>query len=174
MDDVSRFKQVAPHRYREVYGLYLEDFEIGDVIEHRPGRTITETDNIWFTLLTMNTHPLHFDKTYAEHSEFKQPLVNSLLTLAIVAGMTVHSTSQKAIANLGFDKVRLTAPVLAGDTLYAQSEVIAKRESASRPNQGLVTVRSTGTKADGAVIMTFERTFLIPKRGYAVDDAANY
>jgi acyl dehydratase len=173
-NSVPRFKQVAPKRYREVYGLYYEDFTIGDVIEHRPGRTITETDNIWFTLLTMNTHPLHFDAAYSSHSEFNKPLVNSLLTLAIVAGMTVHSTSQKAIANLGFDKVRLTNPVFVGDTLYAHSEILVKRESRSRPTQGLITVATTGTKSDGTVIMTYERTFLIPKRGHAVDDAANY
>jgi itaconyl-CoA hydratase len=171
---ILRFKQVAPHRFREVYGLYYEDFTIGDVIEHRPGRTITEADNIWFTLLTMNTHPLHFDNAYAAHSEFKKPLVNSLLTIAIVAGMTVHSTSQKAIANLGFDKLRLTNPVFVGDTLYAHSEILAKRESKSRPTQGLVTVATTGTKPDGMVIMTYERTFLVPKRGHAVDDRANY
>jgi acyl dehydratase len=171
---ILRFKQVAPHRFREVYGLYYEDFTIGDVIEHRPGRTITEADNIWFTLLTMNTHPLHFDNAYAAHSEFKKPLVNSLLTIAIVAGMTVHSTSQKAIANLGFDKLRLTNPVFVGDTLYAHSEILAKRESKSRPTQGLVTVATTGTKPDGTVIMTYERTFLVPKRGHAVDDRANY
>ena len=100
--------------------------------------------------------------------------MNSLLTLAIVAGMTVHSTSQKAIANLGFDKVRLTNPVFVGDTLYAHSEIMAKRESRSRPTQGLITVATTGTKSDGTVVMTYERTFLIPKRGHAVDDSANY
>ena len=167
-------KEVEPNRYRESYGRYFEDFTVGDVYEHRPGRTISETDNTWFTLLTMNTHPLHFDAAYAEKSEFGRPLVNSALTLAIVAGMSVSDLSQKAVANLGWDKIRLTAPVFAGDTIYAESEVLAVRESKSRPTQGIVTVKTTGKKADGTVFMTYERAFLVPKRGHAVDDAADY
>jgi acyl dehydratase len=167
-------KRVGPKRYRESFGRYLEDFAVGDVYEHRPGRTITETDNTWFTLLTMNTHPLHFDAAYCAKTEFGRPLVNSCLTLAIVTGMSVSDVSQKAIANLGWDKVRLTAPVFAGDTIYAESEVLEVRESASRPNQGIVTVRTTGKKADGTVFMTFERSILVPKRGHAAEDAAGY
>ncbi len=170
----QNWKQVGPNRYRETYGRYYEDFTVGDVYEHRPGRTITEYDNISFTLLTMNTHPLHFDTEYAKHSEFGKPLVNSALTLAIVAGMSVSDTSQKAIANLGWNDIRLTAPVFAGDTIYAESEVLEKRDSKSRPNQGIVTIRTTGKKADGTVFMTYERTMLIPKRGHAVEDRANY
>ena len=142
--------------------------------EHRPGRTLSEADNTWFTLLTMNTHPLHFDAAYAAKTEFERPLMNSTLTLAMVAGMSVSDLSQKAIANLGWDKIRLTAPVFAGDTIYAESEVLAKRESKSRPDQGIVTVKTTGKKADGTVFMTYERAFLVPKRGHAVDDIANY
>ena len=167
-------KEVGPNRYRESYGRYFEDFTVGDVYEHRPGRTISETDNTWFTLLTMNTHPLHFDAAYAEKSEFGRPLVNSALTLAIVAGMSVSDLSQKAVANLGWDKIRLTAPVFAGDTIYAESEVLAVRQSKSRPTQGIVTVKTTGRKADGTVFMTYERAFLVPRRGHAVDDAADY
>ncbi len=167
-------KEVGPNRYRESYGRYFEDFTVGDVYEHRPGRTISETDNTWFTLLTMNTHPLHFDAAYAEKSEFGRPLVNSALTLAIVAGMSVSDLSQKAVANLGWDKIRLTAPVFAGDTIYAESEVLAARQSKSRPTQGIVTVKTTARKADGTVFMTYERAFLVPKRGHAVDDAADY
>jgi acyl dehydratase len=167
-------KEVGPNRYRESYGRYFEDFNVGDVYEHRPGRTLSETDNTWFTLLTMNTHPLHFDAAYAAKTEFERPLMNSALTLAIVAGMSVSDLSQKAIANLGWDKIRLTAPVFAGDTIYAESEVLAKRESKSRPDQGIVTVKTTGKKADGTVFMTYERAFLVPKRGHAVDDIANY
>ena len=165
-------QQVGAKRYRESYGRYLEDFEVGDVYEHRPGRTITEYDNISFTLLTMNTHPLHFDAAYAAGTEFGKPLVNSTLTLAIVTGMSVSDVSQKAIGNLGWDKVKLTAPVFAGDTIYAESEVLSKRESKSRPTQGIVTVRTTGKKADGTPFMTFERTVLVPKRGHAADDEA--
>jgi acyl dehydratase len=164
-------QSVGPNRYRESFGRHYEDFTVGDVYEHRPGRTISEADNTWFTLLTMNTHPLHFDAAYAAKSEFGQPLVNSALTLAIVAGMSVSDLSQKAVANLGWNDIRLTAPVFAGDTIYAESEVLAKRESTSRPNQGIVTAKTTGQKADGTVFMTYERTFLVPKRGHAVDDS---
>ena len=164
-------KQVGPSRYRESFGRHFEDFTVGDTYEHRPGRTISEADNTWFTLLTMNTHPLHFDAVYAAKTAFGRPLVNSCLTLSIVAGMSVSDLSQKATANLGWDKVRLTAPVFAGDTIYAESEVLAMRESQSRPTEGIVTVRTTGRKADGTVFMTYERVFLVPKRGHAVDDA---
>src|SRR5438067_8209140 len=154
---VSRAKEVGPRRYRESAGRYYEDFEIGDIYEHRPGRTLTETDNIWFSLLTMNQHPLHIDAVYGAATDFGRPLVNSALTLAIVTGMSVSDVSQKTVANLGWDKVRLTAPVFAGDTIYAESEVIGKRESNSRPHHGIVTVRTTGKKADGTVFMTLDR-----------------
>lgn len=169
---VYKAKEVAPGRYREDIGRYFEDFVVGDVYEHRPGRTISEADNSWFTLLTMNTHPLHFDAAYAAKSEFGKPLVNSAFTLAVVAGMSVSDVSQKTIANLGWDKIKLTAPVFDGDTIYAESEVLSKRESKSRPTAGIVTVKTTGTKADGTVFMTYERSMLTPKRGHAVDDIA--
>src|SRR6185295_4200432 len=169
---IATAKPVAANRWRESYGRYFEDFTVGEVYEHRPGRTISETDNTWFTLLTMNQHPLHFDAAYAAKSEFGRPLVNSCLTLSIVAGMSVSDLSQKAVANLGWDKIRLVAPVFAGETIYAESEVLAKRESKSRATQGIVTVRTTGRKADGTVFMTYERSFLVPKRGHAVDDVA--
>jgi len=167
-------KAVGPNRYRESFGRHLEDFKVGDVYEHRPGRTISETDNTWFTLLTMNTHPLHFDAAYAAKTDFGKPLVNSCLTLAMVTGMSVSDLSQKATANLGWDKVRLTAPVFAGDTIYAESEVLDVRESKSRPHEGIVTVRTTGRKSDGTVFLTYERAFLVPKRGHGVEDAAGY
>lgn len=163
-------KEVGPSRYREEIGRYFEDFEVGDVYEHRPGRTISEADNTWFTLLTMNTHPVHFDANYAAKSEFGQLLVNSALTLSIVAGMSVSDTSQKAIANLGWNDIKLTAPVFVGDTIYAESEVLDKRESKSRPTQGIVSIKTIGKKADGTVFMTYDRTMLIPKRGHGVDD----
>lgn len=171
---MTESKKVGERRYRESFGRYYEDFEVGAVYEHRPGRTITETDNTWFTLLTMNQHPIHFDAEYAARSEFGRPLVNSALTLSIVVGMSVSDVSQKAIANLGWKEIRITAPVFAGDTLYAESEVLDKRESKSRPTQGVVTVRTTGKKQDGTVVMAFERTVLVPKRGHGVDDAAGY
>ena len=171
---VAVAKVVGKNRYRESYGRYLEDFTIGDVYEHRPGRTITESDNTWFTLLTMNQHPLHFAAEYASKSEFGKPLVNSCLTLSIVAGMSVSDISQKTIANLGWDKIKLTSPVFVGDTLYAESIVLSKRESKSRPNQGIVSVSTTGCNQDGTEVISYERTMLIPKQGHAVDDQADY
>jgi acyl dehydratase len=167
---VAVAKEVSPGRYRESAGRYYEEFAVGDVYEHRPGRTITETDNIWFTLLTMNTHPLHFDDAYAAKSEFGKPLVNSCLTLSIVTGMSVSDISQKAIGNLGWTDVKLSAPVFVGDTIYAESEVLAKRESKSRPTQGIVTVRTRGLKADGTEFLSFERTILAAKQGHGVED----
>ena len=163
-------KQVGPNRHREDIGRCYEDFEVGAIYEHRPGRTISEADNTWFTLLTMNTHPLHFDAEYAKKSEFGRMVVSSPLTLAIVSGMSVSDVSQKAIANLGWTDILLTAPVFVGDTIYAESEVLEKRESKSRPTQGIVTVATRGMKADGTLFMSFVRRILIPKRGHAVGD----
>lgn len=161
---------VGPNRYRESFGRYFEDFTVGDIYEHRPGRTITETDNTWFTLLTMNTHPLHFDAEYAKNSEFGRCIVASPLTVAILVGMSVSDVSQKAIANMGWTDIRMTAPVFAGDTLTSESEVLAKRESKSRPTAGLVTVKTRGFNQSGTLVCDFERTILIAKRGHAPDD----
>jgi len=162
--------QVGENRYRESFGRYFEDFRIGDIYEHRPGRTISEADNTWFTLLTMNQHPLHFDHAYASHSEFGRPIVNSALTLSIVAGMSVSDVSQKAIANLGWTDIVMPAPVFHGDTIYAESEVLEKRESQSRPTQGIVSVETRAAKQDGTRVMQYRRTVLVPKRGHGVDD----
>src|ERR1700719_2398145 len=167
---VAIAREVAPGRWRASAGRYFEDFTIGDVYEHRPGRTISETDNTWFTLLTMNQHPVHFDAAYAAKSEFGRPLVNSCLTLSIVVGMSVSDVSQKAIGNLGWNDIKLTAPVFVGDTIYAESEVLNKRESAKRSTQGVVSVRTLGKKSDGTQFMSFERTVLVPKRGHGVDE----
>ncbi len=133
---VAEAHKVGPNRYRERSGRYFEDFTVGDIYEHRPNRTISETDNTWFTLLTMNTHPLHFDAEYAKHSEFGRCIVCSPLTVALMAGMSVSNVSQKAIANLGWREIKLTHPLFIGDTLSAKSEVLDKRESKSRPQAG--------------------------------------
>jgi itaconyl-CoA hydratase len=162
----DRVAQLRP----ESSGRTYEDFAVGDVYRHWPGRTLSEADNTWFTLLTMNTHPLHFDAEYAAKSEYGRIVVNSCLTLSIVAGMSVRDLSQNAICNLGWTDIRMPAPVFLGDTLYAESEVLAKRESASRPTAGIVTARTTARKADGTVVMTYERTILVPKRGHSVAD----
>lgn len=171
---LAQHREIAPNRYRETSGLYFEDFVPGDVFEHRPGRTITDVDNIWMTLLTMNTQPVHFDAAYAAHTEWKKLLVDSTLTLSILTGMSVRTVSAKVVANLGWDRVRATHPVFAGDTLYAESKVLSTRESASRPTQGIVTVETTGRNQDGEIVMTFERTMLIYKRGGAPEEDANY
>lgn len=167
---VAESKPVGEGRFRESYGRYFEDFEVGQVFEHRPGRTISEADNTWFTLLTLNQHPLHFDAQYAANSEFGRVLVNSCLTLSLVTGMSVSDVSQKTVANLGWDSVRLTAPVFIGDTLYAESEVLDKRVSNSREFQGVVRIRTRGLNQEGSQVIEFERAMLIPFRGHAVDD----
>ncbi len=167
---VQNWKEVGPNRYRETFGRYYEDFHVGDVYEHRPGKTVTEYDNHLFTLLTLNTHPMHFDAEFAKASEFKQNLVVSPYTLALLIGMSVTDVSQKAIANLGMDEVKFTAPVFAGDTLYGESEVLAKRESASRPGQGIVTIRTIGKNQRDEIVCSFKRNMLIPARGNAVED----
>ena len=158
--------EIAPGRYRESFGRWFEDFAVGDIYEHRPGRTISEADNTWFTLLTMNTHPLHFDAEYAAQTEFGKPLVCSTLTVAIMTGQSVSDVSQKAVANLGWNDIRLTAPLFAGDTLTSESEVLAKRDSEKRPTQGVVTIRTTGRNQRGEPVCSFERTMLIWKRGH--------
>lgn len=171
---VQNVRQLGGQRYRETFGRSYEDFAVGDVYEHRPGRTLTQADNTWFTLLTMNTHPLHFDEEYARASEFGRCLVASPLTVAILVGMSVSDVSQKAIANLGWREIRLPAPVFAGDTLYAESEVLELRESKSRPQAGLVTVCTTGRNQHGTVVCSFERTILVAKRGHSVEDRIGY
>ncbi len=146
-------------------GRFFEDFAIGDVYEHQLGRTITTADNMWFTLLTQNTAPIHFDHHYAAQTEFGKPLVNSCLTLALVTGQSVSDVSQNVMANLGWDEVRLPHPVFEGDTVYSRSEVLEIRESRSRKNVGIVTVRTTGYNQDGTEVISFRRTALIYRRG---------
>jgi itaconyl-CoA hydratase len=148
-------------------GRLFEDFEIGDVYQHPLGRTITEVDNIWFTLLTQNTAQIHFDKHYAAQTEFGKPLVNSCLTLALVTGQSVTDVSQNVMANLAWDEVRLPHPVFEGDTIYSESEVLEKRDSKSRPNVGVVKVKTTGFNQNGDVVITFLRTLLVYRRGHA-------
>jgi itaconyl-CoA hydratase len=152
-------------------GRFYEDFAVGDVYQHPLGRTITSADNSWFTLLTLNTAPIHFDHHYAAQTSFGKPLVNSALTLAIVTGQSVTDLSQNVFANLGWDEVRLPNPVFEGDTLYAQSEMLSVRESASRPELGIVTARTTGYNQEGVVVITYTRTIMVYKRGQAPEIA---
>ncbi|CDZ77524.1 Bifunctional protein PaaZ [Legionella massiliensis] len=160
---------IGENRIREDFGFYFEDFEVGQIIEHRPGRTITQNDNISFTLLTMNTAQLHFDAHYAEQTEWKKPLVNSTFTLAIITGMTVNTISKKVVANLEWDKVKLLKPIFEGDTIYAETEIKNKRESSSRPGQGIVTVETRGINQHNEIFMSFERTVLVYRKGGAPD-----
>ncbi|MGW6796605.1 MaoC family dehydratase [Streptomyces chartreusis] len=147
-------------------GRFFEDFVPGDVYRHPLGRTITTTDNVWFTLLTQNTAPLHFDHEYAKRTEFGKPLVNSTLTLALVAGQSVTDVSQNVFANLGWTDITLPAPVFEGDTIRSSSTVVEVRESRSRPTLGVVTVRTTGTKQTGETVIEYSRTLLVYKRGH--------
>lgn len=147
-------------------GRYFEDFHVGDVYRSRIGRTITQADNIWFTLLTNNTNQIHFNTHYAERTDFGRPLVNSALTLAIVAGLGVADTSENGFA-LGWDQITLPAPLFEGDTLYSESEVVETRESRSRPTQGIVKFRSRGIKQDGTVVMEYARSVMVWKRAHA-------
>jgi acyl dehydratase len=146
-------------------GRCYEDFAVGMMLRHPNGRTITTADNIWFSLLTVNPNPIHIDAHYAAQTEFGRPLVNSCLTLAILTGLSVADVSQFGI-NLGWDEVRMPAPLYEGDTLYAQTEVLSTRESKSRPSMGLIEVKTTGFKQDGVVVMDFRRTILVYKRGH--------
>lgn len=152
-------------------GRFFEDFEVGDIYEHPLGRTVTTTDNVWFTLLTQNTAPIHFDHAYAEQTEFGRPLVDSTFTVALVTGQSVTDISQNVFANLGWDEVRLPNPVFEGDTIYSRSEVLEKRESKSRPDVGIVTVKTTGYNQEGKVVITFRRTIMVYKKGYAPEIA---
>src|ERR1700678_2553273 len=171
---LSAYREIGPRRYRETSGLYYEDFEPGDTFEHRPGRTITDVDNIWMTLLTLNCQQVHFDAAYAAKTEWKKMLVDSTLTLALLTGMSVRTVSAKVVANLGWDKVKATHPVFAGDTLYAESTILSKRDSKSRPTQGIVTVSTRGINQNGTEVMSFERTMLVHRRGQSPEAAANY
>jgi itaconyl-CoA hydratase len=145
-------------------GRFLEDFAVGDVYQSRLGRTVSEADNIWFTLLTMNTNQMHFNSVYAARTEFGKPLVVSTLTLAIVVGLSVADTSENAVANLGWGDISLPRPVYAGDTIWAESEVLQVRESRSRPNCGIVSIRTRGLNQEGEVVIEFTRSFMIFKR----------
>jgi acyl dehydratase len=149
------------------HGRFYEDFEVSDIYQHPLGRTITTTDNLWFTLLTQNTAPLHVDHQYASQTEFGRPLVNSTFILALVTGQSVSDISQNVLANLGWDEIKLPRPVFEGDTIYSQSEVLEKRESNSRPNVGIVTVKTTGYNQKGKTVITFKRSVMVYKRGFA-------
>ena len=138
-----------------------DDLEVVAVYRSRFGRTVLEADNVWFTLLTLNTNPIHFDARHAAQTEWGKPLVDSTFTLALVTGLSVIDVSERAV-NLGWREVRLPAPVFAGDTIRAETEILEKRESKSRPGFGVVTVRSRGLNQDDVVVIEFERTVLVP------------
>ena len=146
-------------------GRFYEDFNIGDIYKHPLGRTVTNVDNIWFTLLTQNTAPIHFDAHYASKTEFKKPLVDSTFTVALVTGQSVTDISQNVFANLGWEEIRLPNPVFEGDTIYSESKVLEKRESKSRKNVGIILVETSGYNQDGIVVITFKRRVMVYKKG---------
>jgi itaconyl-CoA hydratase len=147
-------------------GRFFEDFAVGDIYRSRLGRTITETDNIQFTMITNNTNQIHFNAHYASRTEFKKPLVNRALTLSVIAGLGVSDLSENGFA-LGWDYIKLPHPVFPGDTLYSESEVISVRESKSRPGQGVVKVRTRGLNQDGVVVIEYERSIMVWKKAHA-------
>jgi itaconyl-CoA hydratase len=138
-----------------------DELEVGAIHRSRFGRTVLEADNVWFTLLTLNTNPIHFDAEYAATTEWQRPLVDSTFTLALVTGLSVVDVSERGV-NLGWSDVRLPAPVFAGDTLRAETEIVSKRESKSRPGQGIVTVRTRGLNQRDEVVIEFERSIMVP------------
>jgi acyl dehydratase len=152
-------------------GRFFEDFEVGDVYEHPLGRTVTTTDNLWFTLLTQNTAPVHVDHHYASQTAWGRPLVDSTFTLALVTGQSVADVSQNVFANLGWSDVRLPAPVFEGDTIYSRSRVTAARPSSSRPDVGIVTVETQGYNQDGTIVITFTRAVMVYRRGHGPQSA---
>jgi len=153
-------------------GRYYEDFEVGDVYKHPYGRTVTETDNVWFTNLTMNLNPMHFNEAYAAETEFGERLVDGTFVIALVVGMSVIDVSMNATANLGYDDIRHHAPIFHGDTLFAESEVLLKRESESRDHVGIVTTELRAYNQDDDLVPTLERTPMVLKREYAQPSAA--
>ncbi|BDZ39306.1 MaoC family dehydratase [Microbacterium suwonense] len=158
---MDEMEPMAPKEWR---GRYFEDMEVGDVYRSRLGRTIDQVDNTWFTLLTGNTNQVHFNAEFAAKTEFKEPLVNSCLTLSIVVGLSVADTSENAMANLAWDSISMPTPVFAGDTLWSESEVIGKRESQSRPHQGIVSIRTRGINQRGETVVQYLRTFMMYRR----------
>jgi acyl dehydratase len=155
------------------HGRFFEDFSVGDVYKHPYGRTVTETDDVWLTNVTMNLNPMHFNEVYASETEFGERLVNGLVVIAMAVGMSVIDISQNATANLGYDEVRHTGPVFHGDTLFAESEVVEKRESESRDHAGIVTTHLRAYNQDGDQVLSLQRTNLMLKRSHANPSAAS-
>jgi len=145
-------------------GRYYEDFDVGTVYQHALGRTISEADNTWFTLLTMNTNQSHFNSHFAARTQFGKVIVNSGLTVAVVLGQSVGDLSQNAIANLGWTDIALTHPVFVGDTLYAESIVTERRASRSRPYAGIVSCRTRGLNQEGDECVSWRRSFMVYRR----------
>ena len=151
----------------EQRGLWFEEFELGVVYAHAPGRTVSEADNVLFTTLTMNGQALHLDAAWAATQPFGQRLVNSMFTLATIVGASVGQLTQGTIvANLGFSEVKFPHPLFHGDTLYSESEVVEKRLSESRPGQGIVTLLHTGRNQDGTVVAVATRSVLVWCEGH--------
>ncbi|WP_380676630.1 MaoC family dehydratase [Salinigranum sp. GCM10025319] len=148
-------------------GRFYEDFTVGDVYKHPYGRTVTETDNVWFTNLTMNLNPMHFNEAYASRTEFGERLVDGTFVIALAVGMSVIDVSANATANLGYDAVRHHAPVFHGDTLFAESEVLDKRDSDSRDHVGIITTELRAYNQEGTKVLSLERTPMVLKREYA-------
>ncbi|WP_394742838.1 MaoC family dehydratase [Natronococcus roseus] len=176
MTDDTDTQDRTPEPKRRVvagwHGRYYEDFAVGDVYKHPFGRTVTETDNVWFTNVTMNLNPMHFNEAYAAGTEFDERLVDGTFVIALAVGMSVIDVSVNATANLGYDRIRHHAPVYHGDTIFAESEVLEKRESDSRDHVGIVTTELRAYNQDGTKVLSLERTPMVLKREHADPSAA--
>lgn len=170
----GELKPIAENRFRETFGRFYEDVAVGHIYEHRPGKTITEAEAGLFAGITLNTHPLHIDREFAAASEFGRPVVCSAHTVALLIGLSQTDIGQKVIADLGWTELRLTLPVYPGDTLYGETEVLSRRDSNSRPDAGVIAVRTTGRNQEGRIVCAFQRTLLLAKRSHDLEARANY
>ena len=154
------------------HGRYFEDFTEGDIYKHPYGRTVTETDDVWITNVTMNLNPMHFNEAYASDTEFGERLVNGIVVIAMAVGMSVIDVSMNATANLGYDDIRHHAPVFHGDTLFAESEVVEKRESQSRNRAGIITTELRTYNQEDELVLSLKRSPMVLKRDYSRPSAA--
>ena len=152
------------HDGREAFGSWYEDYTVGDIYKHWPGRTVNEYDDTLFSMITMNHAPLHIDEHYMSGSQFGQRLVNGLFVISLVVGMTVREISGKAIANLEYETVRHLGPTFHGDTIYAETEILEKRESKSKNDRGILYVETRAWNQKDETILTLRRRVMIPKR----------
>jgi itaconyl-CoA hydratase len=161
MNKIKKYKKIGENIFLETFGISYFDIQVDATVKHWPGRTITESDNMLMSMLSGNNHPIHCDYEFSKNTEWKKPIVSSLVTTAIVGGMSLKSTSAQGLMNLGWENIKLPNPVFIGDTIYAESTYLSKRPSASRPGEGIVTVETRGHNQNGEVVISWIRSFLM-------------